>query len=127
DSVHRLRDVPADETTDVGRSLAEQLTAAGWRPPPDEEGFAAGQPRHVFQLPLAGRTEDEILAGFNQLWRRNIKKATKSGVEVRLGTADDLPAFHALYEETARRDNFTPRPYSYFRTMWMAMTAEAPE
>lgn len=127
DDVHRLRDLPADETTDAGRSLSEQLAAAGWRPPRAEEGFAAGQPRHVFQLPLAGRTEDEILKGFNQLWRRNIKKAAKAGVEIRLGGADDLPAFHALYEETARRDGFTPRPLSYFQTMWTSMTAEAPE
>ena len=126
-SVTRLRDVPADETTDIGRSLRDQFTAAGWRPPRDQEGFAAGQPRHVFQLPVAGCDRDAVFKGFNQLWRRNIKKADKAGVTVRLGTADDLPTFHALYEQTARRDGFTPRPLSYFQTMWNAMTAEAPD
>ena len=47
-----------------------------------DDGFAAGQPEYVFQLPLAGRTEADVLAGMNQLWRRNIKKSAKHGVEV---------------------------------------------
>jgi len=123
----RLGEVPADRTTAAGAALTAQLAALGWRPPAQEGGFSAGQPRHVFQLPLAGRTEDDVLAGFNQLWRRNVKKAAKSGVEVTRGTADDLPAFHALYAETARRDGFTPRPLAYFDGMWRAMTGEAPD
>ncbi|SEF15009.1 lipid II:glycine glycyltransferase FemX [Jiangella alba] len=125
--VARLRDVPADETTATGTALAEQLTALGWRPPAEVDGFAAGQPRHVFQLPLEGRSEDDVLKGFNQLWRRNIKKADKSGVVVSLGTVADLPEFHRIYAETAQRDAFTPRPLSYFEGMWAAMTGEAPE
>jgi lipid II:glycine glycyltransferase (peptidoglycan interpeptide bridge formation enzyme) len=125
--VGRLSDVPPDETTQAGRSLAQQLTDAGWRPPVVSDGFAAGQPRHVFQLPLTDRSEDDLLRGFNQLWRRNIKKADKAGVTVSLGTSADIPAFHDLYAETARRDGFTPRPVSYFQGMWDAMAAEEPD
>ena len=80
----------------------------------------------MFWLPLAGRDEDSVFAGFNQLWRRNVRKAAKSGVDVVLGTRDDVAAFHALYVETAERDRFTPRPLSYFTGMWDAMTAEDP-
>ena len=78
-------------------------------------------------MPLADRDEDELLKGFNQLWRRNIKKADKLGVTVRQGDESDLPAFHALYLETAERDHFTGRPLSYFRQMWTAMRAEDPD
>ena len=46
----------------------------------------------------------------NQQWRRNIKKAAKSGVVVIVGEPSDLPAFHRLYAETAVRDGFAPRP-----------------
>ncbi|WP_345176608.1 lipid II:glycine glycyltransferase FemX, partial [Nocardioides caricicola] len=77
------------------------------------------------QVPLAGRSEDDVLAGMNQLWRRNIKKAAKEGVEVSTGT--DLEAFHELYVHTAQRDHFTPRPLSYFRTMVDALGAEDPD
>jgi hypothetical protein len=63
----------------------------------------------------------------NQLWRRNIKKADKAGVEVTAGTRSDLAAFHRLYLETAARDGFTGRPLAYFETMWDALTAEHPD
>ena len=104
--------------------LRNQLRELGWRPPPEEEGFAAGQPRFVFQLPLAGRTPEDLLSGMNQLWRRNVKKADKAGVQVEQGSADDLREFHALYVETAERDGFTPRPLSYFQTMFAALLGE---
>jgi lipid II:glycine glycyltransferase (peptidoglycan interpeptide bridge formation enzyme) len=122
--VQRLGEVEPDVTSPTGVALAAQLGAAGWRPPPDESGFTAGQPRYVVQLPLAGRDEDDLLKGFNQLWRRNVKKAGKAGVTVELGRAADLPGFHRLYLETAARDGFTPRPLEYFEGMWEAMAAE---
>ena len=122
----RLGDAIPDDTDESGTKVTEQLTALGWRPPSDqaEGGFAAGQPRYVFQLPLDGRTEADVLAGMNQLWRRNIKKATKTGVQVDLGTAEDLPEFHRLYLETTERDQFQPRPLSYFETMYRHMSTE---
>lgn len=123
----RLADVHADETHKVGAQVAMQLRALGWRPPVEGKGFAAGQPRYVFQLPLAGRDEASLLKGFNQLWRRNVKKAAKEGVEVARGGRGDLPAFHALYAETAQRDGFTPRPLPYFERMWDVLTAEDPD
>lgn len=124
----RLGDLPPDDEDADATSLVTALTHHGWQPPADsDDGFAIGQPRHVFWLPLAGRSEDQVFASFNQLWRRNVRRAEKVGVQVRRGTADDLPAFHTLYVETAKRDGFTPRPLSYFEQMWDAMRAEAPE
>ena len=123
----RLADVEPDEHLPDGAAVAEALAALGWRPPAPGAGFGTGQPRYVFQVPLAGRTEADLLAGFNQLWRRNVKRSDKAGVEVALGGADDLPDFHALYLETARRDGFTPRPLAYFTRMWTALRAEDPD
>nr|WP_196791413.1 peptidoglycan bridge formation glycyltransferase FemA/FemB family protein [Motilibacter aurantiacus] len=123
----KLDAVPADETTATGAKLAAALRGQGWRPPRAEGGFAAGQPQYVFQLPLAGKSEADLLRGFNQLWRRNVRKAEKAGVTVELGGLEDLPAFHTLYVETAQRDGFTPRPLPYFQRMWRAMSAEDPE
>ncbi|MBC7631537.1 MAG: peptidoglycan bridge formation glycyltransferase FemA/FemB family protein [Flavobacterium sp.] len=122
-----LSDVPADVSDDAALSVATSLTELGWKELPTEGGFSAGQPKFNFQLPLAGRSEAEVLAGMNQLWRRNIKKAAKLGVEVAHGTRDDLAAFHRVYAETAERDHFTPRPLSYFERMWDALTAEEPD
>lgn len=122
-----LSDVPADVLDDAAIGVASTLGALGWKEIPTENGFSAGQPKFNFQLPLAGRTQDDVLAGMNQLWRRNIKKAAKAGVEVSTGTRADLPAFHRVYAETAERDHFTPRPLPYFERMWDALTAEEPD
>ena len=125
--IGRLSQAMPDEVDHGATRLRNNLRSLGWRPPEDENGFAAGQPRFVFQLPLAGKTEEQLLAGMNQLWRRNIKKAAKLGVEVERGTVADLPEFHALYVETAERDHFTPRPLAYFTTMVRALLAEDPD
>jgi lipid II:glycine glycyltransferase (peptidoglycan interpeptide bridge formation enzyme) len=124
-NARRLRDVPADETDQRAVDLVAALRAAGWRQGGDAEaGFGDFQPRYVFQVPVAGRTEAEVLAGCNQLWRRNVRKAEKAGVEVVAGTEADLPTFHELYQVTAAHQHFTPRPLSYFQRMFTALRAE---
>lgn len=125
--VTRLSEVEPDAIDPAATRLRGQLRHLGWLPQHTDEGFAAGQPEFNFQLPLAGKTPDQLLAGMNQLWRRNIKKAEKVGVEVTQGRREDLAAFHKLYLETASRDGFTGRPVSYFVRMWDALTAEDPD
>jgi vancomycin resistance protein VanK len=140
DDVRRLGDVPPTERGHTGARVVSQLHELGWKPQSVEGGFAAGQPQFNFQIPLAttgpdgervARTEDDVLKGMNQQWRRNIKKAAKEGVEVTRATGvqalDELKAFHDLYVHTAERDHFTPRPLSYFRTMVEALGAEEPD
>ena len=124
DAVGSLRDVTPDVTEDAGMRVRALLERLGFDHLASDDGFAAGQPEYVFQLPLAGRTEEDVLAGMNQLWRRNIKKSAKQGVVVTRGEAGDLPAFHTAYVETATRDHFTPRPLSYFERMFQVMEAE---
>lgn len=128
--VRLLGQIPPEERTPVGARAVAQLHELGWQHQGVAGGFAAGQPQFVFQIPLrhadgSPRTEDDVLKGMNQLWRRNIKKAAKEGVEVVRGTRDDLPVFHELYVHTARRDHFTPRPLRYFETMYDALCGDA--
>lgn len=132
ESVRRLGDVPPLERTQDGARVVSQLHELGWQQQAAEGGFSAGQPQFNFQVPLVDgdgtpRGEDDVLRGMNQLWRRNIKKAEKAGVEVALGERTDLKAFHDLYVHTAERDHFTPRPLSYFQTMYDALSAEDPD
>ncbi len=140
-TVRRLGDVAPLERGHTGARVVSQLHELGWRPQSTEGGFAAGQPQFNFQIPLVStsstsdegtpaghqRTEEDVLKGMNQQWRRNIKKATKEGVEVSTGEGDDLKVFHDLYVHTAERDRFTPRGFSYFRTMYDALCAEDPD
>ncbi len=126
--IRRLTDLSGGVSDPVGARVVAQLRDAGWLPQSPEDGFGAGQPQFTYEIPLAGRTADELVGSMNQQWRRNIKKATKAGVEVTTGGgAADLKAFHDLYLHTAERDRFTPRPLPYFETMFARLSAEAPE
>ena len=138
--VRRLGDVAPTERGHTGARVVSQLQELGWKPQSVEGGFAAGQPQFNFQIPLATtgpdgertpRTEDDVLKGMNQQWRRNIKKAAKEGVEVTRATGaealEELKAFHDLYVHTAERDRFAPRPLAYFATMFRALLAEEPD
>ena len=128
ESAKVIGELQPDEVNQSGIALIGQLQTMGWKQRKAEaSGFGDYQPRYVFQIDLAGKTEEEIFEGFNQQWRRNIRKAGKEGVTVRQGTISDLEIFHACYVETAKRDNFTPRSLSYFQTMWTAMREEAIE
>ena len=130
--VRRLTDLAPAERDVAGARVVSQLRELGWQEQGADGGFAAGQPKYNFHLPLVddeGKplSEEQVLAGMNQQWRRNIKKAAKSGVEVRAGGPDDLAAFHELYVHTAERDGFTPRGLAYFRTMLDALGTEEPD
>ena len=132
--VERLTDLPSVADT-AGALVTRHLRDAGWLPQSPEDGFGTGHPQFTYELALrhpAGRQrcEDDLLEDMNQLWRRNIKKAAKEGVEITTSLSlddlwiEDLKAFHYLYAHTAERDHFTPRPLRYFQTMFEALRAE---
>lgn len=100
----------------TARTLESWLDRHGWLTL-GADGVAVGQPRLLCVVDLRGRTDDELLKGMNQQWRRNVKKADKAGVEVRAVGPEGLDTFHELYVESAHRDNFMPRPKSYFEAM----------
>jgi lipid II:glycine glycyltransferase (peptidoglycan interpeptide bridge formation enzyme) len=123
--------VPTDVDR-VGADLGRRLGACGWLSRSAQDGFGAGQPQFTYELPLRhpdgrAKSRDELLAGMNQLWRRNIRRAASVGVEVTTSSAEaDLAAFHALYVHTAERDGFRPRPLPYFEGLVTALAAEDP-
>lgn len=117
-----IEHVNADWHSTAASTLIDQLRAGGWQQEATSgAGFGDVQPRYVYCIPLADRSLDDVFAGFNQQWRRNIRKAQKSGVHTRLGTREDLADFHRVYVETAQRDKFTPRGQVYFERMWDAL------
>ncbi|MET9374761.1 peptidoglycan bridge formation glycyltransferase FemA/FemB family protein [Streptomyces sp. NPDC002992] len=127
----RLADVLADEVDPLGTAVAERLRARGWRrcggdSTGDSDG-ADAQPRHVYQVPLAGRTTDDLWSGLNQEWRRNVRRARTCGVEVVVGSAADLPEFHRLLRITEERDGFRlGRSLAYYERQYAVLNAEEP-
>jgi lipid II:glycine glycyltransferase (peptidoglycan interpeptide bridge formation enzyme) len=122
----RLSDVDPDSTDAVAEQVAKELAALGWTRPPQGLGVY-GSTRHAFHVELAGRTPEDLFAGLNQQWRRNIRKAEKAGVQVERGGAEDLADFHRVYVDTSRREGFPPHPVEFFERVWTALSAEAPD
>lgn len=124
----RLGQVPADWCDLRAEAVADRLRGLGWRREerPRTE-FADYQPRYRFRVPLRGRCEGQVLADANQQWRRNIRIAQRSGVEVVRGDFDDLARFHGLYLQTAARDGFSPRPLDYFEQLWSTFSTGDPD
>ncbi|MER7956376.1 peptidoglycan bridge formation glycyltransferase FemA/FemB family protein [Streptomyces sp. NPDC096030] len=127
----RLADVLADEVDPLGTAVAERLRSRGWRRCGGDSTSASdgadAQPRHVYQVPLAGRSADDLWKGLNQEWRRNVRKARTSGVEIVVGSAADLPEFFRLLRITEERDGFRlGRSLAYYERQYAVLNAEEP-
>lgn len=105
-------DVPSSN-----EQFASYLKDYGFRLKSGGKNFEAIQPKYVFRLNVEGKTEEEILAGFHQKWRYNIRVAQKKGVEVRICGEEMVPAFADLMLTTGVRDGFVTRQPEYFRNL----------
>lgn len=85
------------------------------------EGFETIQARFNYQLPLAGKTEEEVMAGLTQKTRYNVRYAMKHGVTIKVGTKADLDEFMRIYAVTGERDSFNIRPKAYLERMLDAL------
>jgi len=89
--------------------------------------FEGIQPRFVFRLNVEGRTEEEVMAGFEQKTRYNVRLAGKKGVTTKFWAGDeeipdgDLSAFAEIMQTTGKRDKFLVRSKEYFANMLKAL------
>lgn len=99
---------PASQPPELDRALR----SAGFSAAPVDITTPA-----TVEIPLDGDI-DALFAGLRSSRRRNIRKATKAGVEVRCGGHSDLATFHRLHSNTARRQGFAPMSQSYLDRQW---------
>lgn len=85
------------------------------------DGFETIQARFNYRLYLRGRGREELLAGFTQKTRYNIRVAQKHGVEMKVAGEEALDDFMRIYRTTGERDGFNTRPKEYFARMLSAL------
>ena len=95
-------------------TLAADLDRAGWRRVP-----RSLQPSLTRIIDLA-RPEESLWSDLRPKWRQYINKARREAMRVVVGSGADLPAFYALYEETAARAGFIQREEQSYRAVWDA-------
>src|SRR5690606_13567875 len=88
--------IPAEHTAAAAALTA--LKQMGFVPSPQAQGsFGGTQPRYVMKMDISG-TPEELLAGFHQKWRYNIRLGQRKGLVVQSDcTKDDLKLFHDIY------------------------------
>ena len=95
-------DVPSSDT-----AFAGMMRSFGFRAKEGGKNFEAIQPRYVFRLNVEGKTEDELLAGFHQKWRYNIRLAERKGVTVKICGKEMVPDFARLMVVVSRAETPT--------------------
>ena len=107
------------------KEFMQIMAECGYKLQKTGKNFEGIQPKFVFRLNVEGKTEDEIFAQFHTENRRKIRIARdKSGVEVKIGTREDLPEFHKIMFETGLRDEFVVRTLDYFEKMYDCFAPE---
>ncbi|PZT80701.1 hypothetical protein DNK56_00005, partial [Streptomyces sp. AC1-42W] len=124
--VKRLRDVEATHIEPRAFEVADRLRKMGWQ--------QARTRCRVRRRPAALRVPGA--AGETVRWRTSTRASTSCGgatSEGREGRRRGRPGqlrgagrVQRLYEITAERDRFRPRPLGYFQRMWTPSTARTP-
>jgi lipid II:glycine glycyltransferase (peptidoglycan interpeptide bridge formation enzyme) len=87
----------------------------------DARGFARARqfimPRRTLLVDLPPALDD-VWAGFRSNTRNRIRLATKLGVEVRIGRAEDMSVFVGLFEETVARHGLRRASTGTFDLAW---------
>lgn len=109
------KDVNYKEEYGTNDAIINQLKSLGYK----HTGFSVGytmdtQVRWMSVLYLQGETPASIMKQFDSQRKRNVKKAQKYGVKIRLLGKDELDVFLDLYRETEQRAGFIARPDRYF-------------
>lgn len=77
---------------------------------------------HLMNLSL---DEDKIFSSFQSNTKRNIKKAIKEGVQVKIVTnLKSIEAYYRLHCLTRKRHGLPPQPYSFFKNIYKYIIAK---
>lgn len=113
-------DTPADNTEYI-----DLLKSLGFTFKENNEKFESVQARYIFRLPLEGRSEEEVMAGFHSKTRYNTRLAERKGIRIEFKTKEFCKDFHDLMLVTGERDNFATRSTEYFERIMDAFGDDA--
>ena len=119
---HRAYGLKADpDILSSDRGFVDTMKSLGWAHHPGDKNFDGVQPNYVFRLDVAGKSEDDLLAGFHSKTRYNLRLSARKGVTVRQCGKEMLADFSRIMAETGSRDGFIVRNQQYFETMMDAL------
>lgn len=94
------------------QQITDALRQSGYRPAKTDIGMTA-----TCRLDLT-RSREGIRAGIRRSKRKDLKQSIGQGVNVRMGTADDIDVFHKAHKASANRHRFHAVSIDYLRRQW---------
>lgn len=122
----RIIDIQPDFVSNQVEYIQQELAAMGWKRTVFQDSFDTVQPQFVYRLDLKGKSLEQIFSQFDPLWQERIYLAERNNVTIELGTERNLPEFHQLMVEQAKREKTQVRDLQYFVDMFEALTFEDP-
>lgn len=122
----KLTDIRPDQIYNPVEFIQQELMDMGWRKHAGEDSFDTVQPQYVFRLNLQGKSLEQIYSDFHPLWQKKIQRAERDGIQIVMGTEKDVPDFHQLMLENARRTQSQVRDLMYFEKMFETLLFEHP-
>ncbi|GAB3619983.1 peptidoglycan bridge formation peptidyltransferase VanK-Sc [Glutamicibacter endophyticus] len=131
EGLRSLEDLEPAQRSEQGEQLVQTLRDLGYAKQETGMDFAVGQPEYVARVSLrdaAGEQleADAVMASYSSTTRNETRKALKGPLQVEVGEVADMARFHALYDHTADRNEFTGRPLSYFENMHRVLNGAVP-
>ena len=119
--IHKERDIDGNVVEggiDNGH-VVEYLKSLGYK----HTGFTryydyTKQVRWSFELPVKGKTEEQLLKEMNGNTRRAIQKAEHLGVKVRELKKDEIEIFKGIMDSTCERREFKDKSLEHYKTMY---------
>ena len=106
-------DAPASDLEYV-----ENMKALGFKLRNDYTNLEGVQARFDMRIDIKDKTPEQIMAAFHSKTRYNVRLAQKRGVEIKVGSREDIPVFYELMVETGKRDGFVVRDINYFYKLY---------
>jgi len=116
---YKAMNLKIDTDTPISDTEYEEIMRSlGFKLKNNYSNLEGVQARFLMRVDLKDKTEEELLQGFHHKTRYNIKVAQKKGVQIRIGTREDIPTFFKLMQTTGDRDGFLIRDINYFYRMY---------
>ncbi|WP_028778945.1 lipid II:glycine glycyltransferase FemX [Shimazuella kribbensis] len=122
----QITDLPPNQVYREVEFIQQELSEMGWRQKIASDSFDTVQPNFVYRLDLANKGLDQVFASFHPIWQKKINQAEWEGVEVSVGSLQDIHEFHALLAQEAKQEQKESRDIEYFQKMVDKLSQEDP-
>ncbi len=100
-----------------GEKILKDLVRLGFHHLGFTKNFDLSQPRYTFRIDFKKPLE-EIKNNFSKTTKQRIKKAEELGIEVKIGTEEDIPTFFELMRITEDRKDFITHGLQYYQDLY---------